>query len=78
MNENKVVEIIKGKIIEKLENVDTYQKLKAFFAATNNEAWKDVVNARIDAEIASRQSRIDQNTTNITGLQQAKIDIMDI
>ncbi len=78
MNENQIVEIIKGKIIEKLENVDTYQKLKAFFAAANNEKWKNLINARIDAEIVDRQNRISQNTTNISNLQQAKIDITNI
>ncbi len=78
MNENQIVEIIKGKIIEKLGNVDSYQKLKAFFEAANNEKWKTVVNNRIDAEISDRQNRIDQNTTNISNLKQAKISITNM
>ena len=78
MNENQIVEIIKGKITEKLEGVDSYQKLKAFFAAVNNEKWKNLINARIDAEIVDRQNRISQNTTKISDLQQAKIDITNI
>lgn len=73
-----IIEQIKGKIQESLDQVTTLPELKSFVKALAATKWKATILDAVDREIADRQNRIQQNQQAIQDLEDLKTQIQNL